>query len=70
MYYLDFSKLSDLIIYNWVHFEDVIPDQQWIKVKLDEMYNIRCLIAHNSYISDENFELLNVTTKQILKQIN
>lgn len=70
LYYLDFSKLSDLIIYNWVHFEDVIPDQPWIKVKLDEMYNIRCLIAHNSYISDENFELLNVTTKQILKQIN
>lgn len=70
LYYLDFSKLSDLIINNWGHFEDIIPDQHWIKVKLDEMYNIRCLIAHNSYISDENFELLNVTTKQILKQIN
>lgn len=70
LYYLDFIELSDLIIYNWVHFKDVIPDQHWIKVKMEEMYNIRCLIAHNSYISDENFELLNVTTKQILKQIN
>lgn len=70
LYYLDFIELADLIINNWEHFSDVIPDQPWIKVKIEEMYNIRCLIAHNSYISDENFELLNVTTRQILKQIN
>lgn len=69
LYYLDFKELVDLIINNLAHFLDVIPDQPWIKVKIEEMYNIRCLIAHNSYISDENFELLNVTTKQILKQI-
>lgn len=70
LYYLDFRELADLIISNWVHFSDVISDQHWIKVKIEEMYNIRCLIAHNSYISDENFELLNVTTRQLLKQIN
>lgn len=70
LYYLDFNELSDLIIFNWEHFQDIIPDQQWINVKIDEMYNIRCLIAHNSYISDENFVLLDITTKQILKQIN
>lgn len=70
LYYLDFKELADLIVYNWIHFSDLFPDQQWIKVKIEEMYNIRCLIAHNSYISDGDFELLNITTKQILRQVS
>ncbi|MBD5397763.1 hypothetical protein HDR62_06520 [bacterium] len=70
LYYLDFKELADLIIHNWIHFSDLFPDQAWIKVKMDDMYSIRCLIAHNSYISEEDFDLLSVTTRQILKQIS
>lgn len=70
LYYIDFNELADLIVYKWEYFNDVIPDQQWIKVKIDEIYRIRCLIAHNSYLSEDNLELLNVTTKQILKQLS
>ncbi|MBO7143819.1 MAG: hypothetical protein J6W13_03230 [Salinivirgaceae bacterium] len=69
LYYLDFVELADLITNNWDYFKDDIKDQNWIKVKMTEMYSIRCLIAHNSYISDDNIELLNATTKQILKQL-
>ena len=69
LYYLDFSNLSDLIINNWGFFNDKFSSQQWIKVKLDDVYKIRCLIAHNSYITTEDLNLLNLTTKQILKQI-
>ena len=70
LYYMDFIELSDFIIENWDYFKDDIKDQNWIKVKMKEMYSIRCLIAHNSYISDENIQLLELTTKQIIKQLN
>lgn len=33
------------------------------------MYDIRCLVAHNSFISDENIQLLDITTKQIIQQL-
>lgn len=69
LYYLDFIELVDLMINNWDYFKSKIPDQNWIKVKMNEMYDIRCLIAHNSFISEENMQLLDVTTKQIIKQL-
>ncbi len=69
LYYLDFIDLADIITNNWDYFKDQIPDQEWIKVKIQEMYDIRCLIAHNSYISDDNIQLLELTTKQILSQL-
>lgn len=69
LYYIDFIDLADVIVNNWEYFKKDIPNQEWIKVKMQEMYGIRCLIAHNSYISEDNFNLLNVTTKQILSQL-
>ena len=69
LYYLDFIDLADFIVNNWEYFKDDIKDQNWIKVKMEELYGIRCLIAHNSYISDDNFKLLDVNTKQILTQL-
>ncbi len=69
LYYADFIELADIIINNWDYFKDDISDQGWIKVKMQEMYDIRCLIAHNSYISDDNIQLLELTTKQIISQL-
>lgn len=69
LFYMDFNDLADIIVNNWDCFENDIPDQGWIKVKIQEMYDIRCLIAHNSYISEDNIQLLNLTTKQILAQL-
>ena len=70
LYYIDFIDLADIIINNWECFKDDIPSQDWIRVKIGDMYGIRCLVAHNnSYISDDNIQLLEVTTKQILKQL-
>ena len=69
LYYLDFIDLADFIVNNWDYFKNDIPSQEWIKVKMEELYGVRCLIAHNSYISDDNFKLLDVNTKQILTQL-
>jgi len=54
--YLDFSDIITIINKNWSLFELYFPDQNWLKVKLDELGQIRNLVAHNSY-------------KQIMKQI-
>lgn len=69
LYYMDFIELSDIIVSNWDCFKDDIPEQGWIKVKMQEMYDIRCLIAHNSYITDDNVRFLELTTKQLISQL-
>lgn len=69
VYYLDFNELGDLISNNWENFKLLIPSQPWIKVKIDELYSIRCLIAHNSYIDDTSFKVLNVDYEQLVKQL-
>lgn len=69
LYYLDFIDLADVIANNWDYFKDDIPSQEWIKIKMQDVYDIRCLIAHNSYISDDNIQLLESTTKQIISQL-
>lgn len=69
MYYLDFNELGDIITNNWNDFKGMLPNQEWIKAKISELYNIRCLIAHNSFLDSTAFEVLNVDYKQIVKQI-
>lgn len=70
IFYFDFIDLSDLIERNWSVFETSFPSLSWIKGKLEELYNIRCIIAHNgTRLDDDNFDLLNADYKQIVKQI-
>ena len=69
VYYLDFNELGDIIKNNWEHFKTSFPSQEWLKVKIDELYSIRCLIAHNAYINDTSMEILKVYYNQIVHQI-
>lgn len=69
VYYLDFNELGDIITNNWHDFKELLPSQEWIKAKVGELYDIRCLIAHNSYLDSTSFEVLNVDYKQMIKQI-
>lgn len=69
VYYLDFNELGDIISNNWNDFKELLPSQEWIKAKVGELYNIRCLIAHNSYLDSTSIEVLNVDYKQMIKQI-
>lgn len=69
VYYLDFNELGDIITNNWDVFKSLFPSQEWLKAKIDELYRIRCLIAHNSYIDDTSFRVLNVDYEQLVKQL-
>jgi hypothetical protein len=70
IYYLDFVELADVIINNWDIFKSHFPDQAWIKTKIDDMYKCRCLVAHNSYISKHDRDVIRVNFTSIIKQIN
>lgn len=69
IYYLDFIDLSKLILNNWEYFKKYFPTQGWISTKIEELYKVRCLIAHNGYVGDDEKELVSLYYKQIIKQI-
>lgn len=70
LYYLDFDDLANLIINHWICFKKDFSGQNWIKQKIEELYGIRCLIAHNSLnINEDNLKLLHIYFNQIISQI-
>lgn len=69
LYYLDFTDLSKLILNNWEYFKKYFPSQGWISTKLEELYKVRCLIAHNSYAGNDEKDLVGLYYKQIVRQI-
>ncbi|MEK4429041.1 Swt1 family HEPN domain-containing protein [Paenibacillus sp. FSL M7-0802] len=70
LFYLDFKDIGTLINNNWTLFEKYFPNQNFILSKLDEMADIRNLIAHNSYVSKVERELVRTYYNSILKQID
>lgn len=69
-FYMDFEELGKIIINNWEIFKKYFPSTEFITTKMTEMYDCRNRIAHNSYISKENKELIQLYFKQILSQMN
>jgi hypothetical protein len=69
LFYLDFKEISNIIISNWELFKEYFPDQHWLNVKIDELGNCRNLIAHNSYVSSMERDVIRLNYNQILKQI-
>lgn len=69
LFYLDFKELGALIVNNWNLFKNYFPDQQWVNVKMEEMGNCRNLIAHNSYVGQQEKNLIKLYYNQILSQI-
>lgn len=68
LFYLDFKELGDIIVNNPVllsHF----PNESWVKVKIEELGNIRNLIAHNSYIGELEIRIIAANYESILRQI-
>lgn len=70
IYYLDFIDLAKLIVNNWQKFNMYFPDQGWISIKMAELYKVRCLIAHNSYVGEDEKSMVSLYYKQIVKQIS
>ena len=69
VFYLDFKDLSSIIKNDWKLFEKYFPNQEWITPKIEELSNIRNLIAHNNYIGEKEINLMKSYYEVILEQI-
>lgn len=71
LFYCDFIELGKIMISNWTVFSKYFPKQNehWLNVMVDELYKIRCLVAHNSYVGDHERQSLKVYYKNITLQL-
>ena len=70
IFYLDFKELSSIIRSNWKIFEKYFPSQEWITSKINDLSEVRNLIAHNSFVSEQERKLMKSYFEIILKQID
>lgn len=69
LFYLDFRDISGIISSNWEVFENDFPSQNWICAKLEDLTRCRNLIAHNSFIDNQEFNLIKVHFNLISRQL-
>jgi len=67
IYYLDLKDLNLYFNKHQSEFSTIFPTIPWITEKVDELYDIRNLIAHNSFNIDKNtLDLVRVVCRQII----
>lgn len=54
--FIEFGHLRDIITNNWDDFSDLIPTQQWLSQRMDELEKVRNFIAHNRMLQPGEFE--------------
>lgn len=71
LFYCDFIQLGKIIVSNWTVFGKYFPNknEHWLNVMIDELYKIRCLVAHNSFVGDHERQSLKVYYKNITLQL-
>jgi len=71
LFYCDFIQLGKIIVANWTVFGKYFPNknEHWLNVMIDELYKIRCLVAHNSFVGDHERQSLKVYYKNITLQL-
>jgi len=50
LFYTDLLDLKTIISSNWSLFRHLFPKEQWLTSKLEELYDLRNKVAHNSYL--------------------
>ena len=68
LFYMDFKELGDIIVNNQ-DLSSCFPDTIWVQNKIKELGTIRNLVAHNSYISEHEKELIKVHYHSFLRQM-
>jgi hypothetical protein len=69
LFFVDFKDLGSIISSNWDIFQTHFPDLKWIESKIEELAQCRNLVAHNSYISDHEKNMIRLYYRSILMQI-
>lgn len=72
LYYLDFKELKHIITKWWNKiFKNIFPSQDWINTRIDELYHLRCRVAHNSSVLTINdLDITKTYCESIIVQID
>ena len=60
---------KNLIISHWQDFEDLMPDQNWVSSRLDELEASRNIIAHSNVLEDREIERMRLYLEDWTRQV-
>lgn len=66
--YCDFGDLSSIIIVNWVVFEDVLVDMEWVKSTLSVLERSRNIVMHGGILAKQDVERIGINIRDWLRQ--
>ncbi len=69
LFYIDFKHLGTIIADNSYLFKDLIPSENWITSKIEDLSKLRNRVAHHSYIDKSNQDYLKSITNTIYSQL-
>ncbi|CAG0994696.1 hypothetical protein METP2_02839 [Methanosarcinales archaeon] len=69
LFYLDMDNLYNIIEHNWDIFRSFFPSQDFIRTRVTETAITRNHVAHNGWISNDDFNRVLGYYKDILKQL-
>lgn len=64
-----FGDLASIIISDWQEFDDLFPNQHWVKQRLDELERSRNVIAHSNLLPDSEIERIETYLEDWLRQL-
>ena len=54
--FVDFGDLAGIITENWEHFKDIMPRQDWVSQRMNELEKARNFVAHNRMLLPSEFQ--------------
>ena len=54
--FVDFGDLADIITNAWEDFQDLVPSQQWLRQRFEELEQARNFMAHNRLLLPGEFQ--------------
>lgn len=67
--YADFGDLSLMVTNNWELFEDLFPDQDWVRTRLSDLELSRNVIAHNGVLNGREITRITLYLKDWVMQV-
>lgn len=64
-----FGDLASIIVKEWQEFEDLFPNQHWVKQRLDELERSRNIISHGNLLPDSEVERIEQYLADWLRQV-
>jgi hypothetical protein len=64
-----FGDLASIIVEQWQDFEELFPNQNWVKQRLDELERSRNVIAHGNLLAGSEIERIEQYLDDWLRQV-